>query len=119
MEIVLQIPAQPATEGVPRQMVLVEIDFQNGVIVEARDAKHPARIRFVKGDIFPWDQFLQKLAVYWQLSRNDAIPRKFRLKKKLPQELNDWIPKLTSKESLTVLKQLNDAGFITAFNKPL
>ena len=98
MEIVLQIPAQPA-------------------VAEARDAKLPAQIHFTENDNFPWGEFLQKVAVMWQLSQNDSIPKGFRLKKKLPQSIVDLLPKVDSKDALNVLKQLGSAGFFSAFSK--
>lgn len=115
-DIILQIPAQPATNNIPRQMTLVEIDIQHKVVAEARDFQIPSRIRFGKGDKFPWDQFLQRLSVLWFLSRNESIPRGFRLLKPLPTELSELIPKLSSKESLDVLRRLDTAGYIRAFH---
>ncbi len=114
-DIILQIQAQPATNNIPRQMALVKI-IQNKVVAEARDFQIPARIQFGKGDKFPWDQFLQRLSVLWFLSRNESIPHDFRLLKPLPPELSDLIPKLSSKESLDVLRRLDAAGYIRAFH---
>lgn len=117
MEIILQIPAQRATQNIPRQMTVTGIDFQNGVLAEARDAKLPGTLRFTEHDDFPWDQFLQKLAVLWQLSQNGNIPPAFRLKKKLPTGISENIPSLTSRDSLRLLEKLGALGFISAFSK--
>lgn len=117
MEIIVQIPPQPLTLNEPRSMTVLGMDFQNAVITEARDGKLPAQIRFTESDPFPWEQFLQKLAVLWQLSQNDAIPKVFRLKKTLPQQIVDLLPQVAAKDSLNVLKQLGSAGFISAFSK--
>ena len=61
--------------------------------------------------------FLQKLAVMWQLSQNESIPKCFRLKKTLPLEMVDLLPKVNSKDALNVLKQIGHAGFFSAFSK--
>lgn len=117
MEIILQIPAQRATQNVPRQMTVVGIDFQNGILAEARDEKLPGTLRFTKDDDFPWAQFLQKLDVLWQLSQNANIPPAFRLRKKLPAEISENIPALNSRDSLRLLEALGSLGFIAAFSK--
>lgn len=117
MEIILQIPAQAATLNEPRLMTLLSVDFQNAAVCEARDAKLPAQIRFTEADTFPWGDFLQKIAVMWQLSQNESIPKAFRLKKTLPQSIVDIIPEVSPKDALDVLKQLGKAGFFSAFSK--
>lgn len=117
MEIILQISAQAATQGVPRQMTVSGIDFQGAVIAEARDAKLPAIIRFTERDNFPWDQFLQQLSIFWALSRETSIPKVFRLKKRLPESVTESIPHLGRKEALTLVKALGTLGFISAFSK--
>lgn len=116
MELILQIPAQKETANVPRLMVLSGLDFEQNVVAEARDSKIPARLIFPKEN-FPWNQFLQKLAVAWKLSRNDAIPPEFRLRRKLPDAFEDVIPKLSDKESLKLLERLGQARFFSAFSK--
>lgn len=117
MEIILQIPPQPLTLNEARSMTVLGMDFQNAIITEARDGKLPAQIRFTENDPFPWGQLLQKLAVLWQLSQNDAISKDFRLKNKLPQQIVDLLPQVAEKDSLNVLKQLGSAEFICAFSK--
>lgn len=117
MEIILQIPAQAATQNVPRQMTVCGTDFQNAVIAEARDAKLPAIIRFTEKDSFPWDQFLQKLSVLWTLSRPRSIPKQFRLKKRLPDCVTENIPRLDAQGALALFKALGSHGFIAAFSK--
>ncbi len=117
MEIILQISAQAATQGVPRQMTVSGIDFQGAVIAEARDAKLPAMLRFTERDNFPWDQFLQQLSVFWTLSRKTSLPKPFRLKKRLPESITESIPHLKGKDALTLVKALGAFGFISAFSK--
>jgi hypothetical protein len=117
MEIILQIAPQRATQNESRLMTRLSVDFQNNAVAEARDAKLPAQIRFSESDNFPWGDFLQKLAVMWQLSQNESIPKCFRLKKTLPLEMVDLLPKVNSKDALNVLKQLGHAGFFSAFSK--
>ncbi len=117
MEIILQIPAQAATQNVPRQMIVVGIDFQGAIIAEARDAKLPAMIRFTEKDRFPWDQFLQKVSVLWTLSRPNSIPKAFRLKKRLPERITESIPHLDAQDALTLFKALGSQDFISAFSK--
>ncbi len=117
MEIVLQIPAQTATQNVPRQMTVCGIDFQGAIIAEARDAKLPATIRFTEKDRFPWDQFLQKVSVLWTLSRSNSIPKAFRLKKRLPESVTEDIPLLNAQDALTLFKSLGSQGFISACSK--
>ncbi len=117
MEIILQIPAQAATQGVPRQMTVSGIDFQGAVIAEARDAQLPATLRFTEKDNFPWDQFLQQLSVFWTLSREFSIPKAFRLGKRLPESVTASIPHLDRKDALALVKALGAAGFISAFSK--
>jgi hypothetical protein len=117
MEIILQISPQPATLNVSRQMTVTDIDPQGCIQAEARDAKLPAIIRFAPGDPFPWAQFLKKVAVLWELSRSEALPKPFRLKKKLPPEVVENIPKLDDAAALTLFKTLGKLGFLSAFSK--
>lgn len=77
MELILQIPPQAATNNIPRQMTLVRMGYPDVAIAEARDSILPAEIHFSERDAFPWGDFLQKLAILWQLSRNDSIPKNF------------------------------------------
>lgn len=116
MELILQIPAQPATRNEQRQMVLTGLDFLQSVTLEARDSKLPSRLILPK-EKFPWAQFLQKLSVAWKLSRNDAIAPEFRLQKKLPDIFEGLIPQLSDKESLELLERLGKARFFSAFSK--
>ena len=117
MDLILQIPAQPATCYIPRQMMLVGLDFQNSVIAEAKDGKIPAEIRFTENDPFPWGDFLQKLAVAWNLSRNDAIPKIFQVKKPLPHEVVELIPQVPAESARRLLEELGKAGYFSAFHR--
>ena len=117
MELILQIPPQAATNNIPRQMTLVRMGYPDVAIAEARDSILPAEIHFSERDAFPWGDFLQKLAILWQLSRNDSIPKEFQLKKPLPPKIVELIPQIPSNKALEVLKKLGSNGFFSAFSK--
>ena len=98
-------------------MESVERQAASAAIAEARDSILPAEIHFSERDAFPWGDFLQKLAILWQLSRNDSIPKEFQLKKPLPPKIVELIPQIPSNKALEVLKKLGSNGFFSAFSK--
>lgn len=117
MDIILEIPAQSATYGISRQMRLVQISQEGLPIAEACDALLPARICFSERDNFPWDAYLNKISIFWQLSKNDLLPYAFRLKKNIPEELYKAIPRLSANEALDLLHKLGKLKVIDAFSK--
>jgi hypothetical protein len=81
--MVLVIPAQPATSNEERRAMLLGCYRDGSLLLEAKDSKKPARFYINPKDIFPWDQFLPKLLVNWQLSEFKDVPKEFKPQKRI------------------------------------
>ena len=109
--MVLVIQAQPATSNEERQAVLFNCYRDGSLLMEAKDGKKPARFYLKPGDIFPWDQFLPKLLVNWQLSDYKDIPREFKPEKRIPDFVLEGILKEPLEIQLKILATLRAQGY--------
>ena len=114
MKMVLVIPAQPATSNEERQAVLFSCFRDGSLLLEAKDGKKPARFYLRPNDLFPWDQFLPKLLVNWQLSDFKDIPREFCPQKRIPEFVLEGILKEPLETQLKILATLRAQGYFPA-----
>ena len=112
--MVLVIPAQPATSNEERQAVLFSCYRDGSLLLDAKDGKKPARFFLKQQDKFPWDQFLPKLLVNWQLSDYKDIPREFKPQKRIPDFVLDGILKEPLENQLKILATLRSQGYFPA-----
>jgi len=84
VQLILDIKAQPATRNEVRQAALFMCYKDGSLLLDARDNKKPARFYLTPQDQFPWESFLGKLLVAWQLGDYTDVPPPFRPKKRIP-----------------------------------
>ncbi len=109
--MVLVIQAQPATSNEERQAVLFSCYRDGSLLLEAKDGKKPARFFLKPGDTFPWEQFLPKLLVNWQLSDYKDIPKEFKPLKRIPEFVTDGLLKESLENQLKILATLRSQGY--------
>lgn len=86
--------------------------FRDGsLLLDAKDGKKPARFYLKPSDLFPWDQFLPKLLVNWQLSDFIDIPKEFRPQKRIPEFVLEGILKEPLETQLKILATLRAQGY--------
>ena len=111
MKLVLEIEAQPATLGVARQGVLASCRRDGSLFIESRDGIKPAQFTLTPSDKFPWNQFLPKLLLAWQLSDMEGVPDAFRPQKRLPEFVLEGFAKEPLENQLKILSTLRKQGF--------
>ena len=109
--MVLVIQAQPATSNEERQAVLFSCYRDGSLLLEAKDGKKPARFFLKPGDTFPWEQFLPKLLVNWQLSDYKDIPKEFKPLKRIPEFVTEGLLKEPLENQLKILATLRAQGY--------
>lgn len=62
-------------------------------------------------DIFPWEEFLEKMLVAWQLGDYSDIPLAFQPQKRIPQFVLDGFPRENLQNKLKILATLRSQGF--------
>lgn len=115
MLINLRIPAQPATQNEERLANLTDCYKDGSLLLTERDNKKPAQFTLKSTDIFPWNDFLERLLISWQQADYSDIPAAFQPKKRIPQFVIDAFPKESVPSKLKILATLRSQGFF----KPL
>ena len=114
MQLVLTIPAQPATQMKERQAALLACYKDGSLLLDARDFEKPARFYLAPADVFPWDEFVGKLLCAWQLCDSSDVPPQFKPLKRIPQYVIDGLPAETTANKLKVLATLRSQGYFSA-----
>ncbi|WP_407457925.1 hypothetical protein [Fibrobacter sp.] len=114
MQMVLVIPAQPATSNEERRAALFCCYKDGSLLLEEKDGKKPARFFLNRGDTFPWDQFLPKLLANWQLSDYKDVPKAFVPQKRIPEFVIEGFLKEHLENQLKILATLRSQGFFSA-----
>ena len=114
MQLILAIPAQPATQMKERQAALLACYRDGSLLLDARDYEKPARFTLTKDDVFPWEQFIGKLLCAWQLSDYTDVPPQFRPLKRIPQYVIDGLPAEETTNKLKILATLRSQGYFPA-----
>ena len=117
MQLVLEIPAQEATQGVQRQGSVFSCHRDGSLVIEARDGLKPARFALTSTDTFPWEQFLQKLLIAWQLGDMEDVPAAFRPKKRLPDFVLEGFAQEPKDNQLKILSTLRKQGYFPALSR--
>ena len=115
--MVLVIPAQQATSNEERLAALFCCYRDGSLQLEGKDGKKPARFFLKPGDTFPWDQFLPKLLVNWQLSDYNNIPKEFIPQKRIPEFVLEGILKEPLENQLKILATLRKQGYFCSLAK--
>jgi hypothetical protein len=114
LQLVLNIPAQPATQMKERQAALFACYKDGTLLLDARDYHKPSRFYLSTKDTFPWEQFLEKMLCAWQLGDYSDVPPQFRPCKRIPQFVLDGFPAEPLANKLKILAALRTQGFFPA-----
>lgn len=114
MQLVLTIPAQPATQMKERQAALLVCYRDGTLLLDARDYEKPARFYLTPKDVFPWEQFLAKMLCAWQLGDYSDVPPQFKPQKRIPQFVVDGFPAEPLENKLKILATLRTQGYFPA-----
>lgn len=114
MQLILNITAQPATHNEDRQAALFCCYKDGSLLLDARDNKKPARFYLTPKDSFPWEEFIGKLLIAWQLCDYSDVPMQFRPQKRIPQFVLDGIPEEPLANKLKILATLRKQGYFPA-----
>lgn len=96
-----------------RQAALFSCFKDGSLLLDARDGQKPARFYLEPKDIFPWEDFISKMLVAWQLADYSDVPPQFRPVKRIPQFVLDGIGSETLENKLKVLASLRKQGYFT------
>lgn len=119
MPILLEIAPQTATGGEPRIASVSKCAGNGCLELEAHDGKIPTFFTLGPGDAFPWESFYQKLRFAWSRSANQDIPREFRLRQPVSEELLAAIGTHKGEELKTLLAAMRRAGYFGKLPKEL
>jgi len=111
VQLVLEIEAQPATNGVARQGALASCRRDGSLFIESRDGLKPAQFSLSPADKFPWDQFLPKLLAAWQMGDMEDVPAAFRPQKRIPEFVLEGFSREPLENQLKILSTLRKQGF--------
>lgn len=111
MKIVIVIPSQVATGNQERLGTVLKCFRDGSMLIDGKDGKKPAQFHLTPKDNFPWDQFIDKMLVGWQLANMEDIPQEFRPLKRLPQFVLDGILKESQPNQLKILATLRQQGY--------
>lgn len=114
MQLILEIIAQPATQNETRQAALFSCSKDGSLVLDARDGKKPARFTLTSKDNFPWEAFIGKLLIAWQLGDYSDVPPQFKPQKRIPQFVLDELPAEPLANKLKVLATLRKQGYFPA-----
>lgn len=116
MKLILVIPPQPATQNIERQAVLFSCYRDGTLLLEGKDGLKPARFFMTPKDNFPWEEFIQKMLVAWQLGEYEDLPREFHPQKRIPPFVTDGLLSETLPNQLKVLATLRQQGYFPALS---
>lgn len=113
MQIILKISSQPATQNKERQASVLQCHKDGSLLMDARDGEKPPRFTLTKEDVFPWEEFLGKLLIAWQLGDYSDVPPQFRPQKRIPQFVLDGFTSEPLPSKLKILATLRQQGYFT------
>lgn len=113
MQLILNIPAQNATENKPRKAAVLACYKDGSLLLDARDNLKPARFTMRPSDNFPWTEFIEKLLAAWQLCDYSDVPEAFKPIKQIPPFVIEGLPSEPVPQQLKVLATLRSQGYFT------
>ena len=114
MQLIITIPAQPATQMMERRAVLSACYRDGSLLLSARDFKKPATFVLSPKSLFPWEEFIAKLLIAWQLCDYTDVPQQFRPLKRIPQFVLDGLAAESIENKLRILATLRLQGYFSA-----
>ena len=111
MQLILNIPAQKATEGASRKAAVIACYKDGSLLLDARDNLKPARFTMLPSDNFPWTEFIEKLLAAWQLCDYSDVPEAFKPIRQIPTFVIEGLPSEPVSQQLKVLATLRSQGY--------
>ena len=118
MQLILNIPAQKATDGASRKAAVIACYKDGSLLLDARDNLKPARFTMHPSDIFPWTEFIEKLLAAWQLCDYSDVPEAFKPIKQIPPFVIEGLPREPVPQQLKVLASLRTQGYFAPLQNP-
>jgi len=97
-----------------RRAVLFACYRDGSLLLDSRDFEKPARFTLEKDDTFPWEEFIAKLLIAWQMCDYSDVPPQFQPQKRLPQFVLDGLPSEPITNKLKILATLRTQGYFPA-----
>ena len=118
MQLILNIPAQKATNDMRRNAAVLACYKDGSLLLDARDNLKPARFTMQPTDNFPWSEFIEKLLAAWQLCDYCDVPEAFKPIKQIPPFVIEGLPKEPVSQQLKVLATLRSQGYFAPLANP-
>ena len=118
MQLILNIPAQKATDGASRKAAVIACYKDGSLLLDARDNLKPARFTMHPSDNFPWTEFIEKLLAAWQLCDYSDVPEAFKPIKQIPAFVIEGLPREPVPQQLKVLASLRTQGYFATLQNP-
>jgi hypothetical protein len=118
LQLILDIPAQNATDGKPRKAAVLACYKDGSLLIDARDNLKPARFILHPNDNFPWTEFIEKLLAAWQLCDYSDVPDAFKPIKQIPPFVIEGLPREPVPQQLKVLAALRTQGYFAPLQNP-
>jgi hypothetical protein len=118
LQLILNIPAQKATENAPRKAAVFACYKDGSLLLDARDNLKPARFTLHPADNFPWSEFIEKLLAAWQLCDYSDVPDAFKPVKQIPPFVIEGLPNEPVPQQLKVLASLRSQGYFAPLANP-
>lgn len=118
MQLILEIPAQKATNNERRKAAVLACYKDGSLLLDARDNLKPARFTMFPTDDFPWTQFIAKLLAAWQLCDYSDVPEAFKPIKQIPTFVIEGLPNEPVPQQLKILATLRTQGYFAPLVSP-
>ena len=118
MQLILNIPAQRATEGAQRKAAVLACFKDGSLLLDARDNLKPARFTMRPTDNFPWPEFIEKLLAAWQLCDYSDVPEAFKPIRQIPAFVIEGILSEPVPQQLKILATLRSQGYFAPLTNP-
>jgi hypothetical protein len=118
LQLILNIPAQKATDGASRKAAVIACYKDGSLLLDARDNLKPARFTMYPSDNFPWTEFIEKLLAAWQLCDYSDVPEAFKPIKQIPAFVIEGLPREPVPQQLKVLASLRSQGYFATLQNP-
>lgn len=118
MQLILEIPAQKATNDTLRKAAVRACYKDGSLLLDARDNLKPATFTLFPSDNFPWTQFIEKLLAAWQLCDYSDVPEAFKPIKQIPAFVIEGLPREPVPQQLKVLATLRSQGYFAPLTSP-
>ena len=86
------------------------------LLLDGKDGLEPARFFLTPQDRFPWEDFIKKMLVAWQLGDYTGLPREFHPQKRIPAFVTEGLLNEPLPNQLKILATLRQQGYFPALS---